>query len=42
MTSPEPIAESSCHWRTLKLLAVAELVSMFLWFPAAAGRLTNA
>jgi MFS family permease len=36
MTSPEPIAESSRRWRSLALLAVAELLGMSLWFSASA------
>ena len=36
MTSPEPIAESSRRWRTLALLAAAELLGMSLWFSASA------
>ena len=36
MTSPEPIAESSRRWRSLALLAAAELLGMSLWFSASA------
>ena len=36
MTSPEPIPESSRRWRTLALLAAAELLGMSLWFSASA------
>jgi len=36
MAAPEPIAESSLRWRTLALLAAAELLGMSLWFSASA------